>query len=310
MIRKEKLLQTKSFIDNNKLDSYIDLINESKANITKYTEEHHIIPQKYFKLLGLAVDNSKENLVKLSAFNHIYAHYLLCYCTTGKLKTSCINAFLLMTQYNQRLLTAEEQEVIKNLTNYALLREQAQASISKNNSMKFKGRKLTEEAKQKISIANKGKKKPIRTAEHKQHLKEGRDLHSTTSGKKSIYNKTLNKVKFVYAAELDDYVNNGWRLGGKPLSEEAKQKIGKSNSIALKGKTHQAKKAGKLNSGLTFNQVKCIESGQIFNNIDEAKKWLKKIAGIDGGQIKNCCAGARETTGGYHWCYIKDKEEL
>lgn len=56
------------------------------------------------------------------------------------------------------------------------------------------------------------------------------------------------------------------------MSEATKQKIGKSNSVALKGKRHQAKKENKLNSGLAFNKVECIETGQIFNNIIEAKK--------------------------------------
>ena len=50
----------------------------------------------------------------------------------------------------------------------------------------------------------------------------------------------------------------------------------------------------------------CIETGQIFENIESAKQWLKQTVGIDGGQIKNCCAGQRETTGGYHWKYIKE----
>ena len=76
--------------------------------------------------------------------------------------------------------------------------------------------------------------------------------------------------------------------------------------MALKGKTHQPKQPNKLNSGLTFNKVMCIETGQIFENIELAKQWLKQTVGIDGGQIKNCCAGQRETTGGYHWKYIKE----
>lgn len=55
------------------------------------------------------------------------------------------------------------------------------------------------------------------------------------------------------------------------MSEEAKQKIGKGNSVALKGKAHQIRKENKLNSGLAFNKVECIETGQIFDNIIEAR---------------------------------------
>lgn len=237
----------------------------------------------------MPVDNSENNIVELSPYEHIYAHYLLCFCTTGKLNASCIKAFLLMTQYNKRLLTEEENVAITELAQYAELREQAQADISKTNSKLLVGRRLTEETKQKISVANKGKKKPERSDEHKAHLKQARDLHSTTSGKKSIYNQALDKVKFVYESELVEYLNTGWVLGGRPLSEEAKQKIGAGNRKALKGKVRQKSQDGKKAGGLSANRVECVETGQIFESISEVKKWLKDTTGIDGGQIKNCC---------------------
>jgi hypothetical protein len=45
--------------------------------------------------------------------------------------------------------------------------------------------------------------------EHKKHLKEARDYHSTTKGKKSIYNIKLNKVKFVFPDEINKYLMTG-----------------------------------------------------------------------------------------------------
>lgn len=60
-------------------------------------------------------------------------------------------------------------------------------------------------------------------------------------------------------------------MGGKPLTEEAKKKIGIGNSQALKGKKHQARQSGKLGSGLEPNAVKCLETGTIFKNIKEAE---------------------------------------
>ena len=44
----------------------------------------------------------------------------------------------------------------------------------------------------------------------------------------------------------------------------------------------------------------------IFENIQQAKEWLFEATGVSGGQIKNCCAGARIATGGYHWRYYKE----
>lgn len=302
---KDNLLLTGAFINNEYIDKYIKIVNA--PSISGYSENHHIIPQKYFKLLGLPIDNSKTNTVRLSAYNHIYAHYLLCFCTNGKLNKSCIKAFLLMTQYNTRLLTAEEQLTLTKLNLYATLRETAQLDISKTNSIKFKGRKVTVETKQKISIANKGKAKPQRTAAHIEHLRLSRDTHSTTAGRKSIYNAELNKVKFVFEMDLPEYLAAGWKLGGKPLSDDAKKKIGKSNSVALKGKVHQQAQAGKHSGGLVGNKVICVETNQVFTNIDSAKQWLKATTGVEGGQIKNCCAGKRTTTGGYHWKYYMKK---
>lgn len=300
---KDIILKTGAFIDNEYLDKYLNIISSSAD--AGYSEKHHIIPQKYFKLLGISVDNSATNIIKLSAYNHIYAHYLLCFCTIGKLNKSCIKAFLLMTQYNKRLLTTEECTMLTNLNYYAELRMQAQTEISTANSEQFKGRKMLETTKQKISAANKGRAKPPRTAEHLANLKQSRDLHATTIGRKSIYNKELNQVKFVYESELSNYLDTGWVLGGKPLSDEAKQKIGKGNSIALKGKTHQVKKTGQTNSGLIASKIECVETGQVFETMADAKKWLQVTTGIMGSQIKNCCTGAREMTGGYHWRYIK-----
>ena len=74
MILTEQLLQTGMFIANAQLDAYIKLINSSDSTV-KYGEKHHIIPRSYYKLTGQKIDNSKANVVKLSYFEHILAHY-------------------------------------------------------------------------------------------------------------------------------------------------------------------------------------------------------------------------------------------
>lgn len=280
---KNKLLQTGLFIDNNQLDKYLELVVKNDASA--YTERHHILPKSYFKLVGQKIDNSADNIIKLSYFNHILAHYYLSFCTSGRLKQANICAFIMLIDIGYTLLTEEEHEAILAIKHYAELKEQA---------IKIK----------KVHCRQVGRKR--KTPEHRAALSAARDLHSTTKGKKSIYNPHLNKVKFVNIDEIAEYLNQGWQLGGKPLPAEAKLKIGKSNSIALKGKTHSKIAPGKKNSGLEASKILCVETGTIFNSIEEAKQWLKLTIGVDGGQIKNCCSGKRETTGGYHWKYYKD----
>ena len=307
---KDYLLKLNIVKDNEYLDKYISLLEANKD--TKYlagkTECHHGIPihiyQDMYGYKNYTIARNRANkdinniIVNLSYKDHMLAHYYLAMCSKAPYDEKNIYAFMLMTQNKYRYINEIDfNEFVASLEGYQIVYEQYYSLLSKP---------LSAETRKKISEANKGKKKPARTADHCKALKAARNLHSTTAGRKSIYNKELNKVKFVCENELEDYLSAGWVLGGKPLSDEAKRKIGSSNSIALKGKTHQPKKENKLNSGLTFNKVLCVETGQIFNNINEAKQWLKETIGIDGSQIKNCCAGQREMTGGYHWQYYKE----
>lgn len=84
---KQKLLLTNYFIDNQYLDSYINLVSENQVKKEAFkTQQHHIIPKTYFKHFKLAIDNSKDNLVELLYTDHVKAHWLLQKCTIGFLK--------------------------------------------------------------------------------------------------------------------------------------------------------------------------------------------------------------------------------
>ena len=220
---KNKLLETGYFIDNKQLDAYIDIISASVVDKLDYTEKHHIIPRTYFKLTKQKIDNSTGNIVKLSYFNHLLAHYYLSFCTIGRLKQASICAFIMLVETGLEILSKPELSAIKQLKDYSTLKI---ASI-----------RIKQEQCKKIGSLKK-------TAEHKKALSAARDLHSTTKNKHAIYNKNINKVKFVYENELDQFLAAGWVLGGKPLSQEAKNKISKGNSVALKGKKHQKIAAG------------------------------------------------------------------
>ena len=94
---KKKLLDTGYFIDNTYLDSYIELVkNPSRSELAKYTDRHHILPRAYFKLSELPIDNSKDNIVRLSFLQHCKAHWLLYFCTQDNLKYAMQTAFVIM----------------------------------------------------------------------------------------------------------------------------------------------------------------------------------------------------------------------
>ena len=82
---KSKLLSTGYFIDNNFLNDYIDLMMNDTIN-NGYSEYHHILQKQYFRLINKPIDSSAENLKLLSYADHCKAHWLLYYCTIGKLK--------------------------------------------------------------------------------------------------------------------------------------------------------------------------------------------------------------------------------
>lgn len=82
---KQTLLDSEYFEDNNYLIFYLEVIKNNintKRQRCK-TNRHHIIPQCYFKIKKLEIDNSEDNLVNLLYKDHILAHYYLCLCCSN-----------------------------------------------------------------------------------------------------------------------------------------------------------------------------------------------------------------------------------
>ena len=113
MVLKEKLLKTGYFIDNDYLDAYIDLVvTPPNTDSLGYTEIHHILQKQYFKIINKPVDNSLENKVRLLYRDHCKAHYLLYFCTIGKLKTA--NARAINKMFG---VITKTNTIIKNFKN-------------------------------------------------------------------------------------------------------------------------------------------------------------------------------------------------
>lgn len=91
-------------MDNEYLDQYLDLVNNSQA--TDKAEKHHIIPAYYYKLKfpklrtqyrTVSNNDIDEEIVILSKADHIKAHELLTHCTTGPLQEKMLAAYTYMT---------------------------------------------------------------------------------------------------------------------------------------------------------------------------------------------------------------------
>jgi NUMOD3 motif len=171
------------YLSNKYTKYYYNIINRATTRIlvnSIYTEKHHIIPK------SLNGDNSKLNLVKLTAREHFICHLLLTKMTTGLSRTKMIHAIWRMCciggiQQNHRSVNSHTYQLIRQLY------------ISQ-----IKGRSMSDETKQKLRIANLGKKA------------------SESAREKMSISRTGNK-------------NHNF---GKPVSDSRKEK----QSIAMKGK--------------------------------------------------------------------------
>ena len=132
---------------------YFNIINAAKSRLINsgYTEKHHIIPK------SLGGNNSKDNLVILTAKEHFICHLLLTKMTEGKDNQKMLYAAWAMS--NQKRPTQERYTI--NSKTYENLRKQHSiiSSISQKNKIgPNRGKKLSIETKEKMSKVAKGRK--------------------------------------------------------------------------------------------------------------------------------------------------------
>jgi hypothetical protein len=87
-----------NYIDNKYSKAYFGIITRAKNrhDLTGYTEKHHIIPR------SLGGNNTKDNLVKLTAHEHFVCHLLLTRCLLGEEKAKMVfGAKRMMVRGNQ-----------------------------------------------------------------------------------------------------------------------------------------------------------------------------------------------------------------
>lgn len=83
---------------------------------------------------------------------------------------------------------------------------------------------------------------------------------------------------------------------GKKLSDKTRAKM----SAARKGKKFSPERRANMSAGNKRKRaVVCIETGQIFESLAAAAKWLNISSKLISKAVNGIMAGA----GGYHWCY-------
>jgi hypothetical protein len=236
---------------------YYTITNNAKQHVIEgYTECHHIIPQ------SLGGSNDKDNLVELTAREHFICHWLLIKMTEGEDRSKmlyALNGMRAENKYQERYhtkITARvyEKYRIEHAKNHSETMkghpawnkgrklegeelEQQRKRIRTRNIdpvkqmlgqqkriSKILGRKDTEEAKIKKSLALKGKLKGPMSEEQKIKIslnskgvkkKEG---HSTNVAEAVKGNISINKdglEKKVKRDILDQFLSQGWMLGGR-----------------------------------------------------------------------------------------------
>jgi len=131
--------------DNKYTRWYNSIISNAKdrPELNGYKEAHHIVPRAF------GGDNSKSNLVELTAREHFICHWLLVKMTGGINRAKMVYALSFMggkNKFHQRYSTKITARV------YEINR----IEFSKNHSELFKGRILTDEHRKKISVTRTG----------------------------------------------------------------------------------------------------------------------------------------------------------
>ncbi len=183
----------------NKYKTWHDNIiaNGKKRILIGYKEKHHIIPK------SLGGNNSKDNLVELTAREHFIVHMLLCKFTTGRNRHLCLVAFEGMCRLKTKNRTYKiTSRVASKLREESKIHSHMKKSkYKKMFSERMKGNQITL-----------GRKLP---ESQKKNISKSMMGNKSTTGLKFINKSGKNKV--VKPSEINKYLKQGYQLG-KDLS--------------------------------------------------------------------------------------------
>lgn len=152
----------------------LNVINKAKLNPPMKGHKHHIIPKCWYKMNGLDVDNSEENLVLLTYEDHVKVHKLAILCgITPKFRSKLAFAFHKLTQgevYDSSLWTGENHPMFgKKHTNFT------KEKMSKSH----KNYIFTENHKKHLSECKIGKPHPCKMSEENRERNRNRYKNKT-----------------------------------------------------------------------------------------------------------------------------------
>ena len=239
------------FLENKYSKVYFSIIRSAKSTPRiGYTEKHHIIPK------SLGGDNSKENLVRLSAREHFVCHLLLTRMVNNPKKLMSLRFAVAKfrqcnSNQNRHMLTSWEFEQVRI----------AHSLAAKEFATGRKRAPVTEETREKLSAALKGKPSPLRgkvgaTKGRKLSEEHCRKISESQIGKVMVLSDAERLRRKEYMLSIRDQ-----RIY-KPLSEETKLKISNSN----KGKSAH-------NKGVRATKYHCIRCNKDIAGASNYKRW-------------------------------------
>lgn len=271
----------------------------------EYHERHHILP----RCCG-GTDN-EENLIDLFAQEHYDVHKML--AMENPDNKGLQYAWWCMCYYKQNgreyKVDAEEYTEIKKriaqIQSEKEIPEEIRKKISEKAKERFKnpenhpmfGTHHSEEHRKKISEAHKGKRVSEETKQKMKINHADVSGHNNPNYGKHCSEETKMKISEARKGKLAGENNP---MYGQHLLEETKQKISES----LKGKF-----AGEKNP--RARQVVQYDLNGNFIRIWDYIKQAANALGISGAHISTCCRGngGRKTAGGYHWRYADETQQ-
>jgi hypothetical protein len=214
---------------------YNNIINRAKSRILdEYTEKHHIIPK------SLGGNNSKTNIVRLTAREHFICHMLLVKMTNDRSRYQMMKAADMM-----RIKNKSQNRYKINSRTYEILKRNASIAMSQLT----KGKpKHTESSKKLLSESRKGKpstfKGKFHTDENKKLLAERRSkacisptgiVYSSTKEAGIAHNMSGVAIRGHIARGV-----SGWKYFNEQdqILVESKRKPKKSMRGVSQSKTH------------------------------------------------------------------------
>jgi len=211
-----------------------------------YTEKHHIIPR------SLGGDNSDENLIRLTAREHFLCHLLLPKMLSGVAKRNM--TFAIWSMLNRDHSRQRSRHKVNSHIYSRLKIQIAQAS-----SELHKGKSKSEETKRKISEKAKGRVSPNKgkpmTAEQREKLSIA---HKGKTISPIVVAKILESRKhYTHSEETKQKIGRAHKGKTQIVSEETKQKI--SNSLKGRPNHNKGKPAYNLGISHTDETIKKLQ---------------------------------------------------